>query len=981
MTREDGALVRAFAGATVGLAELGLDGVVRAANPALTRMTGVDVVGSRLEQLVAPGDRAGLLAATSALLDGRSEGTELALLLRAGGGVLPTTAALSLERDSGGAPVGMLLVLHDDQAHDARVQVLDDAGRRARTLLQALPDGILVCSVDGTIREVNHQVEALFGYSADELVGQAIEVLVPRGSAREHRRHRERYSGGAHAHPMSTGPGVNGLTKDGAEVPVEVTLAQVDLADGPAVVASVRDVTQARRTAEQLRAAHDLTAGILGAATEQAILAIDLDGDVDVFSAGAERLLGWSAAEVLHTSAARFDDPTQEVGTTWGGRPGQPLADRVRELVASGVSVTHPSVYVTRSGERRAVLLSMTVRHGPHGPAGLIVVATDQTAQLRQEAELRASEERFRRAFEHAPVGFALLSAEPDRLGTFLRVNGALGDMLGFSEGELLGTSVLSLAHPETLPAMRESLEALVQGGSNDDRHERRCVHADGSDVWVQVSLSLVRDEDDRPAYVIAQLADVTERRRAEAELTHNALHDPLTGLPNRPLLSEHLAQALTRARQRATTVAVLYVDVDNFKDVNDSLGHAAGDELLVDIAHRLEDAMREGDTVGRFGGDEFVVICEDVATLDEVRDVADRITSTLAVQLPVAGRMVSVSASIGIAHSTGGLDRPEDLVRIADIAMYRAKANGRAQYEFSDPELQARAIRQLELEADLRRALDVQSAPGAMTASREDLPAVAGARPGRPGELCLEYQPCFDAATGRVVAVEALIRWDHPVRGRLPPGEFLDVAEDRALMVPLGLWVLRAACEQAAEWVRRYGDAAPEMWVNVSSRQLGRHRFAAQVEHVLTETGLAPSSLWIELTERQALSTAASALADLHALPTLGVRLAIDDFGTGYAGLDYLRRLPVSSLKVDASYVAAIGTEPSGTALAAGVVNIGRALGLTVVAEGVETPEQRQVMVDLGAHVLQGYLLARPGPPEQVDELLASTVACQEPS
>ncbi|MDC7122794.1 EAL domain-containing protein [Cellulomonas fimi] len=967
-------VIDALALAGAGVLQATPDGRVVGVNAAMSSLVGgAPLVGRELAHLVTARQRARVRDVVAALADGRLDTADLALELRARDGTRPVRASVTVERGPDSAPRHLLLVALDDSEARRTASAQEAHAQRARALVAAMPDAILVCDAGGTIREANRQAEVLFGYAADELVGQPVELLVPVPRAHAHRWLRDRYAAAPHAQPMSTGPGIAARTKDGSEVPVEVSLAAVDLPDGPGVVASVRDVTESRRAVEDLRASHDLMAGILSAATEQAIIATDLDGNVEVYSAGAERLLGWSAAEVLGTPAARFDSPVADLGADWGMDPEVPPEVRVRELVGSGVATTRPWIYRTRSGEDRAVLVSVTVRRGPSGPAGLIIVATDRTASLAREAELARSEERFRLAFDNAPVGVALLDARPGAVGQILRVNRALCEILGFDEPELLGTDLTALVHPESLPELVAALGLFVDGTVTSERLEHRYTSGDGDDVWVQMNLALVPDGDGGPDYLIGQLADITERKRAEAELTHNALHDSLTSLPNRALLTERLDRALVRAARDGTTVAVLYLDIDNFKDVNDSLGHAAGDELLVHIARRLTTVMRDTDTAARLGGDEFVVVCEDLTSMDDVDAVTHRITQALAVQVPIAGRTVTVSASIGIAHSTTVHDRSDDLLRAADIAMYRAKANGRSRYEFADAPTRIRAVRQLELEADLRAALDVQSVPTL---------AAHGEPSGRASDqLLLDYQPCFDARSGDLVAVEALIRWQHPSRGRLNPGDFLDVAEDRDLMVPLGLWVLRAACTQAAAWHRTYGSRCPELWVNVSTRQLGRHEFAARLADVLAETGLPPEKLCVELTERQALSSAHSTLSDLHALPGLGVRLAIDDFGTGYAGLDYLRRLPVSCLKVDASYVASLGVDSTGTAVAAGVVNFGRALDLTVVAEGVETAQQRDMIVDLGADVLQGFLLARPGGPEVVDRLLRDQVCSVPPA
>lgn len=826
-------------------------------------------------------------------------------------------------------------------------------------LLRALPDAVLVCSPDGTIVEVNDEAERLFGYPVSELVGSPIERLVPHELGAAHRWHRERYAGTAHPRPMITGPGIEGVRKDGSRIPVEVNLAAVRLGGRPVIVASVRDTAEARRTTEALRASHELVSGVLGAATEQAIVAVGLDGGIEMFSRGAERMLGWTALEVVGRPVSLLADPDEETDDPWGLGDTAGLADRIRALTSSGVSATRPWVMRTRRGERRHVATSVSVRAGAEGPSGLIVVATDETARREHEAALVRSEERFRRVFEDAPMGVAIVSLDPRTSGVLLRANHALSSMLGHEAQEMVGRDLVALANPEHVHPTRVALGGLARGTVESEQLELRLVHADGHDVWADAGFSLIRDEAGAPDYVVAMLTDITDRKRAEAELRRRALYDALTGLPNRSLVTGALEDALVRSRRAGTGAGVLYVDIDDFKQVNDSLGHGAGDELLVEVARRLEGCMRDSDVAGRFASDEFIVVCDRVAAAADMVAVAERVARTLAIRLPLAGEMVTVSASIGIAYSSDAAAEASSLLRQADIAMYRAKANGRARFEFADAELQERATRQVELEADLRRLLASVDGPQ------------AGAVAAEVGELILDYQPCFSAASGSVVACEALLRWRHPTRGLLGPGEFLDVAEDRALMVPLGTWVLRTACRRAAAWQEMLGDDAPEVWVNVSAAQLGRPRFAEQVARTLAETGLAPDRLWLEITERQALSTAAATLEDLDALAAMGVRLAVDDFGTGYAGLEYLRRLPVSGLKVDASYVAAIGKDPTGAALAATVVGLGRALDLIVVAEGIETAEQRSVVCDLGVDVLQGFLLARPGRPERVPRLV----------
>jgi diguanylate cyclase (GGDEF)-like protein/PAS domain S-box-containing protein len=588
----------------------------------------------------------------------------------------------------------------------------------------------------------------------------------------------------------------------------------------------------------------------------------------------------------------------------------------------------------------------MTSADGPGDTAGSTVtgfigVASDVTAQQRAEVALRSSEERFRLAFDNAPIGMALVSARPATLGRFLKVNYALCRLSGYALSDLLGADFRMLTESDPATSEPRQVADLLAGETSFLRDERRCRHADGHDIWIRMSASLVRDVDGEPNYCVLQIEDITARKDAEQRLIHQTLHDSLTGLPNRVLLSDHLAQALARAHRNGLHVGVLFVDLDNFKDVNDSLGHDAGDELLIDVARRLRGCLRDADTAARLGGDEFVVVCEDLATREEAAAVAERVEQALDIAIDVRGHKVSVSASLGVAISDGS-DRADDMLRKADSAMYRAKEHGRGRYEVFNPDLQARALRQV-------RALSGD-------------------------ELRLYYQASYNLRRGTLVGVEALLRWQHPDRGLLAPIDFLDVAEDRRLMIPLGEWVLRSACTQASDWYRRFGERAPEMSVNISSRQLGRHGLTRMLEDILDETGMRPDRLCLELTERQVLGAAEAVQNDLDGLSELGVTLAVDDFGTGFANIDYLRRVPFRVLKMDRSYVGGLGTDRTDTALTAGIVALGHSLDLTVVAEGVETTPQRRHLRKLGCDLAQGFLLHRPAPAAAMTRLLESS-------
>jgi diguanylate cyclase (GGDEF)-like protein len=438
-------------------------------------------------------------------------------------------------------------------------------------------------------------------------------------------------------------------------------------------------------------------------------------------------------------------------------------------------------------------------------------------------------------------------------------------------------------------------------------------------------------------------LALVREKTR---ELSHQALHDPLTGLPNRALVLDRAEQLLARvARTPGALAGALYVDVDGFKDVNDTLGHAAGDRLLTVAGSRLLAAVREQDTVGRLGGDEFIVLVEATPEEPTLDVLADRLIETLRepVELGEADKPFTVTASIGVA--SGLYATPDDLLRDADLALYAAKAAGKDRYALFDAGLYGELEGRLALQADLGAAVEEE-------------------------QLFLDYQPIFDLANRQIVSVEALVRWRHPQRGVVAPGSFIPLAEESRLIVPIGRWVLEEACRQAAAWSA--GGLALGVSVNVSAYQLNRPDFAEDVRHALASSGIAPGSLTLEITETTLVRDVPAAVQRLEEVKAVGVRVAIDDFGTGYASLSHLQRMPVDVLKVDRSFVAALDQGARSRELLAAILGVGRSLSLSVVAEGIEQRSQRLLLEDLGCQMAQGFLLGRPGPAEDIVELLA---------
>jgi diguanylate cyclase (GGDEF)-like protein len=432
-----------------------------------------------------------------------------------------------------------------------------------------------------------------------------------------------------------------------------------------------------------------------------------------------------------------------------------------------------------------------------------------------------------------------------------------------------------------------------------------------------------------------------------DKHLRYLAGTDPLTGLPNRTLFLNHLEQGLARAERWARPVGVLFLDLDNFKVINDSLGHQGGDLLLVEIARRIRGCVRDNDTVARLGGDEFTVLVEEIEGEDEATALAERVAVTLRQPVRLGEREIFVSASVGVALSRPGKDGPESLLRNADMAMYQAKANGKARHAVFDQSMEARALARLELETDLRHALERN-------------------------EFRVFYQPITALADGHIAEMEALIRWEHPTRGMISPDEFIPIAEETGLIVALGQWVLEEACRQGATWREAFPQEPPIMSVNLSGRQFQHPSLVADIGHVLLQSGLAPSALKLEITESVVMQDAEATIVALHELKQLGIQLAIDDFGTGYSSLSYLKRFRVDTLKVDRSFVNGLGEDSMDTAIVQSVVALAKALHMDVTAEGIETQAQRAELLALGCDRGQGYLFARPLPPAEMNVLLA---------
>jgi diguanylate cyclase (GGDEF)-like protein/PAS domain S-box-containing protein len=503
--------------------------------------------------------------------------------------------------------------------------------------------------------------------------------------------------------------------------------------------------------------------------------------------------------------------------------------------------------------------------------------------------------------------------------------------------------SYLALTHPDDRELLRREVETALRT-TEPFRFEHRVIRPSGEVRTIDTRGRVELGPDGRVVRMAGTGQDVTERRVAERLLEHQALHDPLTGLPNRALFLDRLQHALARARRPGSSLAVFFCDVDDFKDVNDSLGHDAGDELLMALPPRLREGLRAGDTVARFGGDEFVILCEDLSSEGEAIRIAERIGEAFALPFELEGRPHHLSVSVGVVFASAGEATAAEMLRDADAAMYRAKGGGKGCFELFDAQMRASLVARLQTESDLRRALEQR-------------------------ELRLHWQPVMalgaHAQEDAFVGAEALVRWQHPQRGLLTPAAFIAVAEDSGLIAPLGAWVLEQACRQALAWEGRRSAS-----VNLSPRQLSHSDVPALLERALEETGVDPGLLELEITENVLMEQSANALATLRRLKAMGVRLVLDDFGTGWSSLAYLKRFPLDGLKIDREFVAGLGSSAEDTAIVAAVLSMADALELMVIAEGVETDAQLAWLRARGCGFAQGYLLGRPAPPAQLAEL-----------
>jgi diguanylate cyclase (GGDEF)-like protein/PAS domain S-box-containing protein len=778
--------------------------------------------------------------------------------------------------------------------------------------------GMTITSLDGRLQRVNRSFAAMVGREPSELIGVAVRDITHPDDADADVKAMARMAAGEQD---SYDTEKRYVRPDGTIVWSRLAVSLVhDDGEPSHFLSQMIDISD-RKAFEEALATSEERFRSLSSAAPNGIYALDLEGRllyandrlVELTGLSHEQLAGTGWLDMIHP-----DERERVVRESGPAAPDRRLSTEFRIVRSDGEMRwvrTHASPLYGRTGEH----------------AGFVGSFEDVTGEVEALRELAAREAEYRMLADNSSDFLARHA--PD--GTYRYASPASLTITGYAPEELIGTAPFAHVAEDDRERLEQCHAELLESDA-PSTIAFRLRRKDGQLRWLETTARAVRD-DVGVRELVSVTRDISERKEAELELSHAALHDTLTGLPNRALFLDRLGLALRRTERRSGSVAVLFCDLDRFKIVNDSLGHDAGDRLLVDVASRIGAALRPADTVARFGGDEFTILCEDIAGEIEAATIAQRIVDVFREPFLLEDGEVFLATSLGIAIARGTDDRAGDLIRDADAAMYRAKERGKGRYEIFDEAMRADAVARLETESALRRALER-------------------------GELLLHFQPEIDLATGAITGFEALVRWEHPVRGLLGPSAFIPLAEETGLIVPIGEWVLREACTEAARWAGLSAEPLT-LSVNLSARQLAQHDLVATVRRAMAETGTDPSRLCLEITESAVMESGAATTAQLRALKSLGVRLAIDDFGTGFSSLAHLRRFPVDVLKIDGTFVHGLGREPQDASIAAAVISLAHALGLATVAEGVETEEQLAVLKQLGCDRGQGHLFARPQP------------------
>jgi diguanylate cyclase (GGDEF)-like protein/PAS domain S-box-containing protein len=818
---------------------------------------------------------------------------------------------------------------------ESKRRLVEDALRESEERYRMLLDGVrdyAIFMIDprGQVVSWNAGAERIKGYTADQIIGHNFSCFFPPEDIERGRPEDVLRITAASGRHEEQGMRVR---KDGSRFLASVTFTALRDPAG-----NLRGFSEFSHDLSESKESGAKYRGLLEAAPD-AMVVVNQGGEIVLLNVQAEKQFGYRRDELVGQKVKNiipegFAERLIADGT-------RSAAEALAQQIGTGIEL---------SGRRRdGSEFPIEIMLSPLESAeGILVTAAIRDISVRQDAEkhLAQMESRYRGLLEAAPDAMVVVNQG----GEIVLLNVQTEKQFGYRRDELVGQKVKNIipegfAERLIADALRSAEDALAQQiGTGIELNGRR---KDGSEFPIEIMLSPL--ESAEGILVTAAIRDITTRKKAEAQMTHSAEHDFLTGLPNRMLLNDRVNQAIILAERHRKKVAMLFLDLDGFKHINDSLGHPIGDKLLQSLAKRLVDCVRGSDTVSRQGGDEFVVLLSEVEQSEDAAIAARRMLKAVAEAHPIDKHDLHVTTSIGVSvYPDDGLDA-ETLIKNADTAMYQAKENGQQSYQFFKPAMNVRAVERQSIEESLRRALERQ-------------------------EFALHYQPKINLRTGQITGAEALLRWAHPIRGPVSPAQFIPVAEDCGLILPIGNWVLREACQQARVWVDA-GLPLGTMAVNISAIEFRDENFLDGVLAILKDTGLDPRFLELELTESVLMKHAESTVSILKKLRARGVQVAVDDFGTGYSSLSYLRKFSIDALKIDQSFVRQITTVPDETTIVTAVISMGRNLNLRVVAEGVETQEELTFLQAHQCDEAQGYYFSRPVLPHQFAKLLETSL------
>lgn len=789
---------------------------------------------------------------------------------------------------------------------------------RFRNIFENATDIIYVHDLDGNYLSINDAGLRVFGYSREEALALNMQqVAVPEHYELAKEKLFEKLRGGA----KETSYEVDCLCKDGTRITLEVNTSVISKDGKPLAVQGIaRDVTERKRIDAALRENEERYRELFENANDL-IYTHDLAGNFTSINRAGESITGYSRAEAVRMNIASVVAPE--------------FLEQAKRMTALKVEGKGPTAYeleiIAKNGSRVSLELSTRLIYQDGKPVGVQGIGRDITERKRTEEALKASENRYRQLGEG--ILHQIWTARPD--GRFDYVNKRMIEYFDRQVDDLLGYGWREVVHPDDITAcLSRWMKALSTGEPYET--EFRLRRHDGQYRWHVAKATCGRDVLGNITKWFGTNTDIHEQKESEEKLNYYARHCPLTDLPNRVEFMTHLNLAIHRAHEDPSAkFAVLFLDLDRFKVINDSLGHVVGDKLLIAISARLRSCLRPGDVVARLGGDEFTILLNRTGGETDVAAVVERIQSRLSLPFTIDNYEVFTTASVGIILSDEVKRAPEDYLRDADSAMYRAKEGGKARYEIFDREMHVRNLNLLQVEMDLRHAVE-----------REEFEVL--------------YQPIVDLHSGAVSEFEALIRWRHPSLGTMLPDEFISVAEETGLIIPIGQWILRESCRQIAEW-QSHVERTLSVSVNLSAKQLMHPSLTSSVEEILLESGLDPKQLKLEVTESTVMEHSERSLAVLKELDQLGILLSTDDFGTGYSSLSYLHHFPFDRMKIDRSFVDKLGNDKKSDAIVRTILMLGNNLELEVVAEGIETIEQLDMLRGLGCRLGQGYYFSRP--------------------